>query len=88
MAVYHATDTTTATLALMSNLEAASIYSFLFLPAFNNQGIAAKVRESLEILVMNTRRIDFGAGVVVAGTGATASKMAIDVYLPTSSDHN
>lgn len=44
LAVYHATDTTTATLALMSNLEAASIYSFLFLPAFNNQGIAAKVR--------------------------------------------
>ncbi|MGB5961424.1 MAG: choice-of-anchor tandem repeat NxxGxxAF-containing protein [Coleofasciculaceae cyanobacterium] len=45
LAVYHATDATTATLALMSNLDAASIYSFLFLPAFNNQGkIAAKVR--------------------------------------------
>lgn len=45
LAVYHATHATTATLALMSNLDAASIYSFLFLPTFNNQGkIAAKVR--------------------------------------------
>jgi hypothetical protein len=46
LAIYHATsEMTTSTLALMSNLDAASIYSFLFLPAFNNQGkIAAKVR--------------------------------------------
>lgn len=45
-AVYHATpEITTSTLALMSNLDASSIYSFLFQPAFNNQGkIAAKVR--------------------------------------------
>jgi hypothetical protein len=35
----------TSTLALMSNLDASSIYSFLFLPSFNNNGqIAAKVR--------------------------------------------
>lgn len=46
LAIYHATPKpTTAILALMSNLDADSIYSFLFLPAFNNQGkIAAKVR--------------------------------------------
>lgn len=44
-ACYHAIPPTTATLALMSNLDNASIYSFLFMPAFNNQGkIAAKVR--------------------------------------------
>lgn len=46
LAIYHATpEPTTFTLALMSNIDAASIYSFLFLPAFNNQGkIAVKVR--------------------------------------------
>jgi len=46
LAICHATpEITTSTLALMSNLDAASIYSFLFLPAFNNQGkLAAKVR--------------------------------------------
>lgn len=45
-AVYHATpEMTTSILGLMSNLDASSIYSFLFQPAFNNQGkIAAKVR--------------------------------------------
>lgn len=46
LAIYHGTpQATTSTLALMSNLDASSIYSFLFLPAFNNQDkIAAKVR--------------------------------------------
>jgi len=45
-AAYSATpSTTTSILALMSNLDSSSIYSFLFLPAFNNKGqIAAKVR--------------------------------------------
>lgn len=44
-ACYHLEPPTTATLALMSNLDNSSIYSFLFMPAFNNQAkIAAKVR--------------------------------------------
>lgn len=45
-AAYSATPSTTiSVLALMSNLDSSSIYSFLFLPAFNNKGqIAAKVR--------------------------------------------
>lgn len=46
LAFYHPTPSpATSTLALMGNLDASSIYSFLFLPSFNNQGqIAAKVR--------------------------------------------
>lgn len=46
LACYHPTPSpATSTLALMGNLDASSIYSFLFLPSFNNQGqIAAKVR--------------------------------------------
>jgi len=46
LAAYNATPSpATSTLALMSNLDASSIYSFLFLPSFNNNGqIAAKVR--------------------------------------------
>ena len=45
-ASYRATPSpATSTLALMSNLDSSSIYSFLFIPSFNNQGeIAAKVR--------------------------------------------
>jgi len=45
-AAYSATPApATSTLALMGNLDVSSIYSFLFLPSFNNNGqLAAKVR--------------------------------------------
>ncbi len=46
LASYSATpNPATSTLALMGNLDVSSIYSFLFLPSFNNNGqLAAKVR--------------------------------------------
>ncbi|MBW4647452.1 MAG: hypothetical protein KME06_01945 [Kastovskya adunca ATA6-11-RM4] len=44
-ATYTTPSETTAIFALTGDLDASSIYSFLFLPSFNNQGqIAAKVR--------------------------------------------
>jgi hypothetical protein len=42
-ASYRATPSpATSTLALMSNLDSSSIYSFLFIPSFNNQGEIAR----------------------------------------------